>query len=146
MSYYLFDESPYLIHHGVKGMRWGVRRDRAHSRGSKKPLTAAQKAERKRKLIKGAKIAAAALGTAAVVGGTAYARKKRIDTNTARRREEARQREERAYRAMANIERIMLRPIGSSNRPGSYMTIRGEVEPPANMTLDDMYTLTRMRR
>ena len=43
---------------------------------SKKPLTAAQKAERKRKLAKGAKIAAAALGTAAVVGGTAYAMKK----------------------------------------------------------------------
>ena len=26
MAYYLYDNSPYLMHHGVKGMRWGVRR------------------------------------------------------------------------------------------------------------------------
>ena len=160
----MYYDTPYLMHHGIKGMRWGVRRyqnrdgsltsagrnryDSNNERGglskramrkaerqkrrlaeqqaldkwlsgkklsdsekrvllgkrhqsdkdiakfdkytsgkihqktvndynrSKKPLTAAQKAERKRKLAKGAKIAAAALGTAAVVGGTAYAMKK----------------------------------------------------------------------
>ena len=51
--------SDILEHYGVKGMRWGKR----------KALTSAQKAERKRKLIKAAKIAG---GVALAVGG-AYA-------------------------------------------------------------------------
>lgn len=35
MNYYLNDGSPYLMHFGVKGMKWGVRKDR--KRGSARP-------------------------------------------------------------------------------------------------------------
>lgn len=140
--YDMYYDSPYLMHHGIKGMRWGVRRyqnrdgsltsagrnryddglGRRSRRGGKKPLTAAQKAERKRKLIKGAKIAAAALGTAAVVGGTAYAMKKisareraMANQDIARRERNARNEQTMRRQAEENARRTQFRNARLAN-------------------------------
>ena len=85
-------------------------------------LAAAQKAERKRKLIKGAKIAAAALGTAADVGGSAYAMKKisaleRAMANQDRARRERNARNEQIMRRQAeeNARRTQFRNARLAN-------------------------------
>ena len=57
----------YLAHYGVKGMKWGVRKDR--KRSSRQPRTEEQKAKRKQV----AKKVAIGVGSAAVVAGGAYA-------------------------------------------------------------------------
>jgi len=57
----------YLTHYGVKGMKWGVRKDQ--KRSSRQPRTEEQKAKRKQI----AKKVAIGVGSAAVVAGGAYA-------------------------------------------------------------------------
>ena len=59
----------YLAHYGVKGMRWGVRRDRAPtgSRQYHSRYSLSEKERRRRKVMRGALIAATMLSIAGVV-------------------------------------------------------------------------------
>ena len=69
----------YLEHHGVKGMRWGVRRQKARqlSGARRKTLTDDEKRARRRKIIKGVAIGA---GVAAAAYGVHRLRKDLKDT------------------------------------------------------------------
>lgn len=74
MGLYYIPRDDYLMHHGVKGMKWGVRNDyQPTGRRRASGLTTAQDVNKKRGLTKGQKIAlgigAGALATAAVAGG-----------------------------------------------------------------------------
>lgn len=73
MGLYYIPRDDYLMHHGVKGQKWGVRNDPERIGRRRSGLTTAQDINRKRGLSKGAKIAlgvgAGALATAAIAGG-----------------------------------------------------------------------------
>lgn len=58
----------YLMHFGVKGMHWGVRKDRGSKGSGRSALTPEQRAERTRKLKKAGRIAAQVGGAAAMAG------------------------------------------------------------------------------
>lgn len=68
-----------LYHFGIKGMKWGVRKDRGSRGSSRRQLTPEERAERSRKLKKAGKIALQAGGAALVAGSHAamYRRAKR---------------------------------------------------------------------
>ena len=71
MNYVYDKNSGELYHFGVKGMKWGVRRQREQSgtggkRSSKKDLTPEQKAARRKKALK---VGAAVVGTALAAYG-----------------------------------------------------------------------------
>lgn len=59
-----------LYHHGVKGMKWGVRKEYV-SKGRKK-ASGSRAEEKKRGLSRGAKIAIGAATAAAIIGGSYY--------------------------------------------------------------------------
>lgn len=66
-----------LHHHGVKGMKWGVRRARKsgggkRGRGKKKPMTAEEKLDKVLKEQKRAKVRRT-VGTVAAIGGLTVA-------------------------------------------------------------------------
>lgn len=72
-SDYLAHQDNELYHFGIKGMKWGVRKDRGSSGGSSRtPLTPEQRAARKAKLKKAGKIALQTAGAAAMVGAHAH--------------------------------------------------------------------------
>lgn len=48
----IIDEDIYLEHHGVKGMKWGVRKDNAVVGKRKKPLTQKERRRRRERNIK----------------------------------------------------------------------------------------------
>ena len=80
MGLYYIPRDDYLMHHGVKGMKWGVRNDyQPTGRRRSSGLITAQDVNKKRGLPKGQKIAlgvgGAALATGAVVGGALIAKK-----------------------------------------------------------------------
>lgn len=85
-TYYAIERSASLYHHGVKGMRWGVRRTKAHQltgvrrkiRTDGKNQQTAEEAKRARRR-KIAKRVAIGVGAAAAIAGTAYAVKRAKD-------------------------------------------------------------------
>ena len=83
---YIYTEHDYLAHHGIKGMRWGVRRyqneDGSLKSAGKKRYSsdvddeAAKKEQRKKTLKKVAIGTAAVAGVLAIAGGIAYSKAK----------------------------------------------------------------------
>lgn len=69
MSYILGQEKPQLdelvIHYGVKGMRWGVRKDRVNSTVDKAKNKAPRLSDRQKKVVKRASKTALAVGVVA---------------------------------------------------------------------------------
>lgn len=59
----------YLMHFGVKGMHWGVRKDRGSSGSGRRALTPEQRAERTRKIRKAGRIALQTAGAAYLARG-----------------------------------------------------------------------------
>ena len=86
MGLYYIPRDDYLMHHGVKGQKWGVRNDPERVGRRRSGLTTANDVNQKRGLSKGAKIAlgvgGAALATGAVVGGAMLAKKYGVNPKT----------------------------------------------------------------
>lgn len=90
MTYIAIYNDNYLAHHGVKGMKWGVRRSRTarlysdgsgrRARGSSSSgeMTAEQRSARRRKIAKGIAIG---VGSAAAAAGLAYAGSKYLKSD-----------------------------------------------------------------
>lgn len=72
MGIYYIPRDDYLMHHGVKGQKWGVRHDPERIGRRRSGLTTANDVNQKRGLSKGAKVALG-VGGAALAVGAGYA-------------------------------------------------------------------------